>query len=280
MDDNTPLPTSPLCHLDFPGEHKALPLPRGLSFSQPEYRGEPSVNRHLDWGGATRLTLGWALSCGVHVVGLALLWWWLSSQSDLPVAQATSVKITLSPSVKASQPTQLTHPDQIDERERLDSPDRLDSPERVNSHEQVAGPEPEPKPIHRPQSAVNETAAKSISPTGLFRYSDPAPSNAQPNTSTVFDSRVSAKQSEARRRAALTPAEKEETVKTQTSIAGQTLVQTDTGCAVVLEFKQADRLDGNPWAPTSCNEKSESEKMADRLRSAIQTRRYPKTLEH
>ncbi|WGO98741.1 hypothetical protein QFX18_01530 [Saccharophagus degradans] len=211
------------------------------------------------------IPVGWLLSLVLHTVGLTLLWFWLKAS---PTPQNTSVMVTLN----VQQPVAPAIP--------------VEPPKPVS-----VAPIP-PKPVAVPSANKSEpnvsevktveTEVVTTGESGLFRYDNEASvsveqalhasRSANSNPTAAFDPRINRQRQEAQRLANLAPAIKAEAVKTEQTIAGQTLVRTETGCAVLLETVGADRLDGALWAYAPCGNKSGSDQFADRLREAMTNR--------
>lgn len=236
---------------------------------------------HMEWDEPPRansngLTVGWVLSLGVHVVGLTVLLLWLKATPSVPVASAVTVTLTMQAPVPAVEPKPAV--EQVAPLEPSTLTNKVVDAEVVNP------------PIANTVAVETSDAKKNVPETdvittgesGLFRYENQvsvspeqalrAAGRTSAHPSAAFDPRINQQRKEAQRLANLAPAIRAETIKTEQTIAGQTLVRSETGCAVLLESAGSDRLDGPHWAFASCGDKSSSDQFADRLRETMTNR--------
>lgn len=210
----------------------------------------------------------WCISLVLHGLGLAVLWFWLGTGSVLAPVPVTStpVNITLKHTATRPAPIAATEPTPA-----------------TTSTEQAPVSKPAVPVDAELKKDVTKTATVTRGQSGLFRYDNNVSVSAEAilqeaeavgrTPTQAFDPRVNKLRKEAQRLANLAPAVREETIKTKISIAGQTLVRTEAGCAVLLELQGASRLDGPLWAGTTCGGKNASDKFADRLSDAIRNDR-------
>lgn len=219
---------------------------------------------------AKRLSIGWCLSILLHMPALWLFGVWISELKELSKPIDVERKKPSEELIVTLKAAPLEPPIDVNREQKVE-PSELLSRETA-----VASPAPE-----APAEPLKEVVVEAVTTgeSGLMRYefnesTAPALSTSASPTE-AFAPRIERDRAEARRVAALKPALREETVSTERSIAGQLVMKTETGCAVLIELPGASRLDAQNWAYVGCNEQSQSERMADGMRSALRARVSP-----